>query len=483
MASIDNDAGMQQYRHRRSRHWDAVSSQRVRMRPLSRHYQELLKHYYRFFVSPQSRVLELGCGHGHLLAALKPSRGVGIDFSPQMIAAASAYYTNLEFICDDVHAFQYARLQTTFDVIILSDLVNDLWDVQHVLQSLKPVLHPGTRVIINYFNNLWHLPLSLARAMGLATRLCPQNWFAPDDVAQIFKLAGYEVIQRRPAILVPLRRGWLSAVLNRYLVHLWPLHWFALTNFTIARPFSGPQERPLPKVSVVVAARNEEGNIASVVHRLPALGVQTELIFVEGHSDDRTFEAIEAVIAKYPQHDIKRFKQAGRGKGDAIHLGIGHAHGDIIMILDADLSVPPEALIRFLEAIVSNTGEFINGVRLVYPMEDQAMRWLNLIANKFFSLAFTWLLNQPIKDTLCGTKVFWKKDYDRIARSRDYFGDFDPYGDFDLLFGAARLNLKMIDLPVRYRARTYGKTNIRRWRHGLLLLRMVFFAAKRIRFI
>jgi glycosyltransferase involved in cell wall biosynthesis len=213
------------------------------------------------------------------------------------------------------------------------------------------------------------------------------------------------------------------------------------------------------------------------------MGRGTELIFVEGHSTDRTYETIEAAIARHPQINCRLYRQHGRGKGDAVRLGFEQASGDILMILDADLTVAPADLPRFYDAIASGKGEFINGVRLVYPMEDEAMRFFNLLGNKLFSWAFTWLLGQPIKDTLCGTKVLWRSDYARIAHNRTYFGDFDPFGDFDLLFGAAKLTLKIVEVPIRYGARRYGETNIQRWKHGWLLLRMVVFAARRIKFV
>ena len=204
---------------------------------------------------------------------------------------------------------------------------------------------------------------------------------------------------------------------------------------------------------------------------------------MEGGSSDGTFETIEATIAKHPERVAKLFKQSGKGKGDAVRLGFAHASGDILVILDADMTVRPEDLPRFVAALESGKGEFINGVRLVYPMEDEAMRFFNLVGNKFFGLAFSWVLGQPIKDSLCGTKVMWRSDYQQVAANRHYFGDFDPFGDFDLLFGAAKLNLKIVDLPVRYRARTYGETNIRRWTGGWLLLKMMSFAARRLKFV
>jgi glycosyltransferase involved in cell wall biosynthesis len=234
---------------------------------------------------------------------------------------------------------------------------------------------------------------------------------------------------------------------------------------------------------VVVAARNEAGHIAELMARIPEMGGGTEIIFVEGNSSDDTYEVIERAIASHPERNCKLLKQPGQGKGDAVRAGFEVANGDILMILDADITVPPEDLPRFFELMAAGLAEFVNGVRLVYPMEEEAMRVANLIGNKFFSWAFSWHLGQPIRDTLCGTKVLWRTYYQRIADNRSYFGDFDPFGDFDLLFGAARLNLKIMEVPIRYRARRYGETNISRWKHGWLLLKMVVFAARRIKFI
>jgi glycosyltransferase involved in cell wall biosynthesis len=266
------------------------------------------------------------------------------------------------------------------------------------------------------------------------------------------------------------------------LAKLWPFRAADLSNFVVARP----QPRPLAKahrVSVIVPARNEAGNISSILQRVPDMGLETEIIFVEGHSRDDTYATIAREIAAHPERSCRLFRQTGEGKADAVRLGFAEARGDILMILDADLTVPPEDLRRVYAALATGRGEFVNCVRLVYPMEKSAMRFLNLVGNKFFSQAFTFLLGQPIKDTLCGTKALFKSSYEVIAANRAAFGDFDPFGDFDLLFGAARLSLRIVDLPIRYRERQYGTTNIHRWKHGLLLLRMVAFAARRLKFV
>ena len=174
-------------------------------------------------------------------------------------------------------------------------------------------------------------------------------------------------------------------------------------------------------------------------------------------------------------------RQPGTGKADAVFAAFDAAQGDVLMILDADLTVPPEQLPKFWHAIQSDKGEFINGSRLVYLMDTDAMRFLNLVANKSFSIAFTWLLSQRFTDTLCGTKVLRRSDYVRLKEGRSYFGDFDPFGDFDLIFGASKLSLKVVEIPIHYASRTYGETQISRFKHGLLLLRMVLFAFLRIK--
>ncbi|NMB89207.1 MAG: glycosyltransferase [Chloroflexi bacterium] len=445
------------------------------------YYHHRLAQIYRFLVPPGLRILEVGCGSGDLLAALQPSYGLGIDFSAAMLAQAQQRHPQLEFRCADVHCLD---LEDSFDVILLSDTVNDLWDVQQALEKLSQLTNPSTRIILNYYSRLWELPLKIGRSLGLATPTLYQNWLTPEDVHNLLYLSGFEPIRSWREVLCPFGVPLLAGFCNRFLVRWWPFQHLALTNFTLARPAPRPAQPDVPeRVSVVVPARNEAGNIPAIFERVPEMGSGTQLIFVEGHSTDDTYAAIQAALQAYPQRDALLLRQKGNGKGDAVREGYAHADGDILMILDADLTVPPEDLPRFYDALHTRKGEFVNGVRLVYPMERDAMRFFNFLGNKFFSLVFSWLLGQPVKDTLCGTKVLYKQDYDKIAANRAYFGDFDPFGDFDLLFGAARLNMKIVDLPIRYRERTYGSTNIQRWKHGWLLLRMVAFAARRLKWI
>lgn len=443
-------------------------------------YQSRLTEIYRLSVPPGKRILEIGCAEGNLLFALRPSFGLGIDFSPTMVSTAQAKYPNLSFLVGDANAI---GVEGIFDFIICSDILNELWDVQSFFERIAPHCHANTRILINLYSRLWEGPRRIAEALRLARPQLTQNWLTIADTSSLLALSGFELIRSSSELMCPVPVPVLAGFLNRVAVKLWPFKYLGLTNFMVARPEPGAHPKIDPIVTVVVAARNEAGNISAILDRVPKLGAGTDLVFVEGHSLDRTFETIEREIAARPDCGARLYQQTGKGKGDAVRLGFQMAKGELLMILDADLTVPPEDLVAFYSAWRSGKGDFINGVRLVYPMEEKAMRFFNLLGNKFFSFAFSWLLGQTVRDTLCGTKVIGRSQYELLAANREYFGKIDPFGDFDLLFGAARYNLKIIDLPVRYRERKYGETNIQRWSHGLLLLRMVILAARRIRFV
>jgi SAM-dependent methyltransferase len=472
------DEAQRSFTKARQAHWDSVVETSDQWPGVGGYYHRRVTQIYQFLVPPGQSIIELGCGRGDLLAALEPATGVGVDFSSEAIDRAKKRHPTLQFRVGDVHDLD---VRSPFDVVILSDLVNDLWDVQRVFDRVGRLAHPRTRLILNSYSRLWEVPLGIAQRLKLAKPTLPQNWLTVEDVTNLLNLADFEVIKSWPEIIWPVPTPLLADLFNRGIVRLWPLQHLALSNFIVARPKPAPVGAS-PTVSVVVPARNESGNIPAIFSRLPKLGEWTELIFVEGHSRDNTYEAIQQSIAEHPDQRCHLIKQTGVGKGDAVRQGFERAEGEVLMILDADLTVPPEDLPRFYEALCLGKGEFINGVRLVYPMEKEAMRFANLIGNKFFGAAFSWLLNQPVKDTLCGTKVMWRSDYQLISANRAYFGDFDPFGDFDLLFGAAKLNLKIRDLPIRYRERTYGTTQIQRWKHGWLLLQMMVFAARRLKF-
>ncbi len=371
------------------------------------------------------------------------------------------------------------------DYVLLNGNIHYETDIQSFLEDLRQVLTPAVRIIITFYSNLWRPLLRVATALGLRSETPEENWIAPEDLRNLLLLAGYELVREESKLIIPVYIPVLSYLANRFLAPLPGFRLFNLLNIAVARPIklSAAEHAPAPSVSVIVPARNEAGNIEAAILRTPAMGPDDELIFIEGHSTDNTWEILCQMQQKYQgTRTIRIDRQGGKGKGDAVRKGFALAQKDILIILDADLTVPPEELPRFYDALVSEKGEFINGSRLVYPMEKQAMRFMNILGNKFFALMFSFVLGQRFKDTLCGTKVLSRANYQKLASHRKYFGEFDPFGDFDLIFGAARMVLRIVEIPVHYRERSYGSTNIDRWKHGVILLRMLGFAAARIKF-
>lgn len=461
--------------------FDHYASSVGKWRKRNSEYHRNISSLCKFYIPANARVLEIGSGTGDLLAATSPRRGLGIDISPEMVSLAASKHPALEFRCMPA---EFLNLEgETFDYIILSDLVGFLYDIRLVLERLRSACHAKTRIIIHWYSMLWQPILGAAERTGLKYPLPILNWTTKEDLANLLYLADLEILRTRQHILLPKHVPLVSSFVNRFLTPLPFVRQLALTNWIVARPMRVPAARPTPSVSVICPCRNEAGNIQQIVDRLPSMGSHTELIFVEGHSKDNTLEECRRVAASALDKDIKVLVQEGRGKGDAVRLGFAQATGDILMILDADISVAPEDLVDFYEALVTGKGDFINGCRLVYAMDSQAMRFLNLWGNKFFALLLSKLMGQPVKDSLCGTKVLWRETYLNVAAGRGYFGEIDPFGDFDLLFGAAKLNLKITDIPVRYRQRVYGSTNINRFADGSLLLRMCRKAAAKLFFV
>jgi SAM-dependent methyltransferase len=458
-----------------------------RARRARRYFYGYLTRVLQTRVPPGQSVLDIGCGAGHLLAALRPSRGVGIDLSAPAVAAARGAHGSdrLSFVQGDgTDPDLIRRLDGPFDVILLVNVVTHLKDVQAALEALHPVCQARTRIVIYSYSRLWQPIMRLAELMGLKYRQPPEAWLPPEEIRNMLALADFEVVRNDAQIVLPAHVPVLSLLLNRYAGHLPGLDALSLMYGIVARPAPArTRTAASPTVSVIVPCRNESGHIRDLVARLPELPPGSEFLFVEGNSTDDTEAVIAKAIADNPHRPLRFLKQQGRGKGDAVRLGFAEARGEVVLILDSDMGVAPEDVPKFVQALARGKGEMINGSRLVYPMEGRAMRFLNLLANKTFALLFSWLLGQQVRDTLCGTKALYRTDYDRIAANREFFGDFDPFGDFDLLFGASRLNLRIVDVAVRYHERRYGETNISRFRHGWLLLQMSGFAARKLKFL
>lgn len=457
---------------------DRIAPKRNKWIRLNRYYYNDLLRLLKYSVPEKSSVIEIGSGSGFLLNKLNPSKGVGIDISPEMIQIAKKDYPNLEFHLMDA---ENIKLTDSFDYILISDTLGYLEDIQRSFSELKKISTPDSRIIITYHNLLWSPLTNLAEFLHLKMPQKKLNWLNKQDICNLLEVENFDIIKTGKRFLFPIYIPIISWIFNSVLVHLPLIRSLSLTRYIIARK-AEPPAKPDLSVSVIIPARNESGNIENALLRMPNMGSHTEVVFVEGNSTDDTLDEIKRVCLKYKdQWDVKYYCQEGKGKGDAVRKGFNEATCDILMILDADLTVPPEQLGKFYDAIASGKGEFINGTRLVYPMEKQAMRFLNMLGNNFFSFLFSWLLDQRLKDTLCGTKVLLKDNYTKISENRHYFGEFDPFGDFDLLFGASKLNLQIVEIPIRYQAREYGETNISRFKHGWLLIKMSLFALTKMK--
>ncbi len=459
-------------------YFEKLAQNREKWKRRNRLYHKTLEKHFKLIIPAGSNVLELGCGTGDLLNAVNPSFGIGVDFSENMINLARSKYPHLTFIQADVTNFS---LEKQFDYVIISDLLSSLWDIQSVLANLKKLVRNDSKIIISTYNYIWEPVLRLGETIGIKARQPLQSWLTIKDISNLLELEDFEIIKVDRKLLMPKYIPILHFLFNRFFANLPGINRLNLINFISARP--SVRTKTNYTVSIVIPSRNEMGNIENAIKKTPEFGTHQEFIFIEGNSSDGTYEEMLRVQNAWPNKDIKVMKQSGKGKGNAVREAFEVAKGDILMILDADLTTPPEDMIKFYDALVNNHGEFINGCRLVYPMEKEAMRFLNYFGNKFFGWFFSYLLGQKLKDTLCGTKVLFKKDYLLIKANRKYFGEFDPFGDFDLLFGAAKLNLKIVEVIVRYRDREYGSTQISRFKHGWLLIRMSLFAARKIKFI
>ncbi|NTW57982.1 MAG: glycosyltransferase family 2 protein [Nitrospirae bacterium] len=371
---------------------------------------------------------------------------------------------------------------TTRTAVLLNGTINHHYDIQGLLLQIAPRLSRTSRILIVAYNPYFSWLYRLANRIGIRKGEEPTTFVTRVDLENIAQLAGYDIVRTHLEVYVPWKLFGIGTLLNHVLSAIPVVRWLGLVYLAVLRPVIPEASAVRPSLSCVVPARNERGNIENCIRRLPDLGCDLEVIFVEGHSSDGTWEEILRIKDVYgARYTIKAFQQTGKGKSDAVRLGFSQATGDLLTILDADLTMPPELLGRFYTAYCQGHADFINGSRLVYPMEGNAMRFLNRLGNVFFAKALSWVLDTQIGDSLCGTKLLARHDYQRMVSWRRDFGDFDPFGDFELIFPAAVLGLGIIDIPIRYQDRTYGSTNISRFRHGLMLLKMTCIGLYRIK--
>ena len=468
-------AALEQRRERTRNHLAKIAVRREGWINRNRYYYELLNRLLRFLVEPQKKVLSVRCGTGNLLAVVQPSKGTGIDICPEILEIAQQRNPFFEFAVafPDKKEFCAAfEPEEKFDYILFSD-IGDTVDVLQAMRNLKPLCHRHSRVLVITYNRLWEPLVTFAEWIGMKVPRTEQNWLSTLDIANLLRLAGFEALETHRIVILPKYVPLVSAFLNRFCARLPLLKRLCMTQVVVGRllPPAIPQEEF--SVSVIVPCKNEKGNVEDTAQRIPDLGRHTEIVFCDDQSTDGTADEVLRVQALYPDKDIRLERGPGVCKSRNVWTGFDAATGDILMILDADLTTIPEELPYFVDVIASGQAEFVNGSRLVYPVPKGAMTTANMLGNKFFSVAFTYLLGQHVKDTLCGTKVFWRSDWARIKPMLGSWGIEDRWGDYELLFGAAKLNLKILDLPVHYQERVYGSTKMTRVvRNGLIMLKM-----------
>lgn len=479
LASVENRGpqALDQMRAARRKQQDAVAARRGEWIDSNRYFYDRIKRLLRFLIEPDQRVLQVRCQTGHLLDAVKPSYGVGVELGEVMVDCARKRYPKLHFVQSDPESL---ALGETFDYVLF-DHVFDTVDILKALEQIRHHCTTNTRIIVINYNHLWQPVLELASKVQLRSRFVEPNWVSEHDLRGFLGLAGFLPIRTYRMFLFPKWLPFLSAFMNDCLGRLPGLDRLGLMQITVARLAPEPTREEDVTVSVVVPCRNEADNVQQAVERIPAMGRQTEILFCDDRSTDATADEVRRMQELYPEREIRLIEGPGICKAQNVWTGFRAARGDVLMILDADLSVMPEELPVFLGTLLSGRGDFMNGSRLVYPMQRYAMKFANMIGNKFFSLVFSFLLNQRIKDTLCGTKVLWRRDWLRMEPHLGQWGIKDFWGDYELLFGASRLSLRILDIPVHYQERVHGLTKMNRvFANCLRMLRICWHAWGRL---
>jgi hypothetical protein len=472
-------AALDAQREEARRHQARLAGERTTWIVRNRYYYEMIVAALRFIIEPGKRVLNVQCENGLLLDRVDPSYGVGTEITGEMVAEAERQTGRHIFRVADPEAL---GIDETFDYVLLNN-VNHITDVLLAFRGIANTCEAHTRLVIYTHNHLWRPLLRVGEWVGLRMPSLEQNWLSEADLKGLLTLAGFDWVRTYRTIMCPVRIPILSKVFNDFLCRMPGFQRLSMISILVARPRPTARRPEDVSVSIIVPCKDEEENVAAAVERIPDMGKSTEILFCDDKSTDGTRKEVERMKREHPRRNIRLIDGPGINKAMNVWAGFDAAEGDVLMILDADLTVMPEELPYFFDAIVSGTGEFINGVRLVYPIQKRAMRTFNLLGNKAFSAVFSLLLGQRVKDTLCGTKVLWRSDWSRIKPQIGSWGTTDRWGDFELLFGASKLNLRIVDLPVHYQERIFGATKmVRVFNNGINMLRMSIHAFFRLRF-
>jgi hypothetical protein len=451
-------AALEKLREARRIHQETVAPSRSKWIQANHYFYSRLQRLLKFIIEPNKRVLELRCEMGQFLGALTPSFGVGVEISNNMVRRAQEENPELRFVKSDPENID---LGETFDYIIFNHIF-DTVDILQTFDRIRDHCCEDTQVVIINYNQLWQPVLEFATKAGLRSEFVEPNWVSENDIRGFLRLAGFRIVRDHRLMLFPKRIPWISALLNDFLARLPGIRRLCMMQVLVARPIVVAKLEGEFSVSVIVPCRNESGNIESAVERIPAMGRHTEIVFCDDQSTDGTADEVRRMQLLHPGKDIRLVNGPGICKAENVWAGFRVARGDVLMILDADLTVMPEELPVFFRSLVQRNGGFVNGSRLVYPMPDLAMKFANILGNKFFGLLFSFLLDQRIKDTLCGTKALWHKDWRRLEPLLGSWGIKDLWGDYELLFGASKLHIEIVEVPVHYQERIHGVTKMTR---------------------
>lgn len=439
----------------------------------NQYFYDLVGKELKTLIGDTGRLLFVRCQTGKLLDYVQVQSVTAVDVSPKMVELARQKHPQADIRVMDPEKELPAG---PFDTVLIQD-TTDMVDIQAMLDHVRAACLPHTRIIIHTYNHLWEPLVGMAEKSKLKTPKVEPNWLSVSDYEGLLRLSGFELLRVSRRVLMPFGMPLLGNLLNKFVSWAPGIDRVNLCHFIVARLAPQPQPAANYKVSVIIPCKDEKGNVRSAVERMPQLGRETEIIFCDDKSTDGTADEVRLMQAEFPHKNIRLVNGPAISKSRNVWTGFAAATGDILMILDADLTVMPEELPRFVEAIASGKGEFINGSRMVYPMQGQAMKFANMLGNKGFATLFSYLLGSTVRDTLCGTKVLWRRDWEKISRMIDTWGAEDRWGDYELLFGAAKLNLRIVDLPVHYQERVYGDTKMtRRFKNGLVMLRFCWAA-------
>lgn len=378
---------------------------------------------------------------------------------------------NLDFLNVDTNEDLNKILinNTKYDCIVLSDMfeVND--DILGLLKLLKKNLNNDGTILLTSITPIWDGVLSILEMLNLKNKSKKRSYIHLNKLSAVLDTINFQITGKRTRQYFPFKLFYFGNIINNFLEIILYFFNFGIRSYFTIKEIEDTAEKDVLSKTIIVPAKNEEGNLNELINRIPYLGNNVEVIISCGISNDNTLGMAKSL--KSDNFIIKVIEQTSKGKANAVWEACEQSSNDLIAILDADLSVDPEELSSFFELIETKKCDFVNGTRLIYSMEKGSMRFINNFGNRLFQYVVSKIIRLPLTDSLCGTKVFKKNLYEKIKKWQSVVKIKDPFGDFDLLFAAAYSSQKIVEYPIHYRARKYGTTQIRRFKDGFKLIK------------